>query len=136
VATPELWPVSDLTGVSGTLKISDGRQLKFCAYPLAEGRWQVRLGSWVMTVRRAPTKSAEKPKPRISSLIPGKVHSILFRDGATVQAHEPLLIVESLGVLIPHALPVDVRIERWKVTPEQKVHAGQELAEFQVLAKT
>jgi len=60
----------------------------------------------------------------------------LYRDGATVQAHEPILIVESLGMLIPHALPVDVRIDRWKVTPKQSVHAGQELAEFQVLAKT
>jgi acetyl/propionyl-CoA carboxylase alpha subunit len=133
---PEIWSVSELKGVSGSLKIPDGRQLRICAYPLAEGRWQVRLGGWVMVVRRAPGKAAEKPKPRISSLIPGKVHSILYRDGASVQAHEPLLIVESLGMLIPHALPVDVRIERWKVNPEQDVHAGQELAEFQVLAKT
>jgi acetyl/propionyl-CoA carboxylase alpha subunit len=140
VSPPESWSElegeTSVTGLSGVLRISDGRQLKYCAYPLAEGRWQVRLGAWVMIVRRAPGKSAEKPKPKISSLIPGKVHSILFRDGAMVQAHEPILIVESLGMLIPHALPVDVRIERWKVLPEQKVHAGQELAEFQVLAKT
>lgn len=144
VGEPKVWnQVQDgitLSGISGELRITDGRQLRVCAYPLAEGRWQVRLGSWVMTVRRAPGKSVgkatEKPKPRISSLIPGKVHSILYRDGATVQAHEPILIVESLGMLIPHALPVDVRIDRWKVLPEQNVHAGQELAEFQVLAKT
>jgi len=95
----------------------------------------VRLGNWVMVTRRVPGKSAEKPKPKVASLIPGKVHSILYRDGAIVQAHEPILIVESLGMLIPHALPVDVRIDRWKVIPEQVVHAGQELAEFQVLAK-
>jgi len=140
VSSPETWSFNQdgaqLSGVSGCLRISDGRKLKICAYPLAEGRWQVRLGNWVMIARRAPGKSAEKPKPRISSLIPGKVHSILYRDGATVQAHEPILIVESLGMLIPHALPVDVRIDRWKVTPKQSVHAGQELAEFQVLAKT
>ncbi len=143
VSAPQTWKmvqdVESLTGLEGELKVPDGRQVRICSYPLAEGRWQVRLGSWVMIVRRAlgrSGKTAEKPKPRISSLIPGKVHSILFRDGAIVQAHEPILIVESLGVLIPHALPVDVQIDRWKVAPEQKVHAGQELAEFQVLAKT
>jgi acetyl/propionyl-CoA carboxylase alpha subunit len=136
ISPPETWETPYAQGLSGVLKVPDGRQLRICAYPLVEGRWQVRLGSWVMIVRLAPGKSAEKPKPRISSLIPGKVHSILYRDGASVQAHDPILIVESLGVLIPHALPVDVRIDRWKVTPEQEVHAGQELAEFQVLAKT
>jgi biotin carboxyl carrier protein len=68
-------------------------------------------------------------------MIPGRVHSVLFRGGATVPAHEPLLIVESLGMLIPHALPVEVRIHRWKVAAEDRVFAGQELAEFEILAK-
>lgn len=127
-------PSGSLQGLSGELTSSEG-PLRFCAYPLAPGRWQVRLGSWVMVTRKVAAKSGEKPTPKISSLVGGRVHSILFQEGATVGAHEPLLMIESLGMFIPHALPVEVKIKKWKVKPEEKVYAGQDLAEFEILAK-
>jgi biotin carboxyl carrier protein len=59
------------------------------------------------------------------------VHSILFREGAQVPAHESLIIVESLRTLVPHALPMDARVAKWNVAAEDSVHAGQELAEIE-----
>lgn len=130
-------PNGSLRGLSGVLAAPNGIEgpLRFCAYPLAEGRWQVRLGSWVSVTRRVHIKPGEKPAPRISSLVGGRVHSILYQEGAWVAAHEPILMIESLGIFIPHALPVDVRIKKWKVKPVEKVYAGQDLAEFEILAK-
>lgn len=139
---PVEWEVPEGRGVTGVIEIEDGRSQRVCAHPLSKDRWQVRIGAWVLPVRRVAPKSqsakgssSKGKKGRLLSLLPGKVHSILFRTGTIVEAHEPLLIVESLGILTPHALPVSVRVLCWRVGAEDSVKAGDELAEFEVLGR-
>lgn len=120
------------TGVTGALALADGRKLRVCAYPVSVDKWQVRIGSWSLPVRRAPSRpTSQKRRPRVLALVGGRVHSLLFREGARIPAHEPILVIESLGRVIPHALPIDIEIRRWKVAAEDVVHAGQELAELE-----
>jgi len=137
VSDPEFWKLDNgLTGISGYVQSPpDGKRLRLCGYPIDSDRWQVRLGNWVMIVRRVVTSSGVKHRARLSALVSGRVHAILFRKGAVVSAHEPLMVIESLNMLIPHALPGEVKITQWKVNAEDHVAAGDELAEFEVLTK-
>ncbi|MBC7690990.1 MAG: ATP-grasp domain-containing protein [Methylotenera sp.] len=149
VGEPEKWGTTLLPGASGVVELEEGPKARFCAFPLAYGRWQVRLGSWTMHVRRISAKPVNnvipalggalgnqiQPKPgekKLFSLTRGRVHSILYRESTLIPAHEPLLMVESLGMLVPHALPVDVRISRILVSANDSVSTGQELALFTV----
>lgn len=123
-------------GISGELRLADGRKARVSAEPIVAGRWLVRLGAWVLGVRRVPAPGvpvrAVLPAGthRLTALVAGRVQALLFQEGAPIPAHEPLLFVESLRQLVPHALPADAEIVRWKVKPEEVVHAGQELAWF------
>jgi hypothetical protein len=36
-------------------------------------------------------------------------------------------------MLVPHALPKEIRVLKWKVAAEDIVGAGEELADFEVL---
>lgn len=124
-------------GLSGKLELRDGRKLRVCAFPIRDERWQVRLGSWILVVRRvvSGSKPTEKNALLIRALASGRVHSLLFQEGAWVPAHEPLLIIESLGTLVPHAAPVDICIRRWKVSAEDLVKTGDEILDFEVASK-
>lgn len=139
--SPQFWTRTDQegqgTGLSGWVEISSGRKLRICAFPTREGRWQVRLGNWVLIVRRvvAGAKTSEGKFSRITALVPGRVHSLLFQEGAFVPAHEPLLMIESLRTQVPHAVPVDIRILRWKVSAEDVVQAGDDVLDFEVVTK-
>jgi acetyl/propionyl-CoA carboxylase alpha subunit len=135
---PFVWRRDERIGVSGKILAPDGRTLRVCAFPLGDSKWQVRIGQWVMITRRISSRSSLKTKksPRLYSLIPGRVHAVLYRSGAIVPAHEPLLIVESLGTLIAHAVPSEVRIQNWKIVAEDQVVAGQELAELEIVQPT
>lgn len=124
-------------GLSGVIEGPSGGRIRVGVYPLGSGssnKWQARIGHWDLVVRGVPA-GAKRKQPRISALAAGRVHSILYREGARVPAHEPLLVLESLGMLVPHALPVEVRIQRWKVAPEEVISAGTELADFEIIAK-
>jgi acetyl/propionyl-CoA carboxylase alpha subunit len=134
---PEYFQVGELKGLSGVFQSEKGPTLRACCYPLSDDRWQARVGNWFLPVRRVvPRPSQSGPVPqRLTALVAGRVHSILFREGAWISAHEPALLVESLGMLVPHALPVDVRVVRWHVGAEDMVHAGQLLAEFERAAQ-
>ena len=78
-----------------------------------------------------------KPKraPRLLALVQGRIHAVLYREGTLVPAHEPLLVLDSLGQLVPHAVPVDVRIVSWRKGAEESVQAGEELAELEIVSK-
>ncbi|OFZ19733.1 MAG: hypothetical protein A2X94_16915 [Bdellovibrionales bacterium GWB1_55_8] len=126
---PESFAASGLPGVSGEVKTTGGQQYRLTAYPilpLPAGKWQVRLGSWFMSVRKIIRSTQH---PQVLALVSGRVHAILFREGSVVPAHEPFLIVESLGYLVPHASPRDLKIHKWKAGPEQEVSSGEPLAE-------
>jgi acetyl/propionyl-CoA carboxylase alpha subunit len=124
------------SGLSGVVEIRNGQTVRVCAYPLGIGKWQVRVASWTLAVRKVVSTGGrqEKSSPRILALTPGRVHSLLFKEGAVVPAHEPLLMIESLGMLVPHAVPADVRILRWRVSAEDCVNAGDQLVDFEVVA--
>jgi acetyl/propionyl-CoA carboxylase alpha subunit len=138
VDKPSVWSLGGNPGVSGTLEISDGRKLRACAFPITADRWQVRVGAWTLAVRKLPAASGgRKPVERkLMSLVNGRVHSLLYRESSSIPAHEPLVVIESLRMLVPHALPTDSRITRWKVAAEEIVHAGQELASFELVSST
>jgi hypothetical protein len=139
IGEPEHWSVKkegrDLPGVSGKLRVADGRVLRACAYPISAGKWRVRVGLWTLQVRRIVQVPGKPQNRKILSLVPGRVHSVLFREGAQIPAHEPILIVESLRMLVPHALPVGVKLRQWNVKRGDQVHSGQELAEFEIPPK-
>jgi biotin carboxylase len=128
----------DPNGYTGSVQSPDGSTARVCIYPIAPEKWLVRIGQWLMIVRRSVIRSAQKTKtfPKISSLVSGRVHAVLFRQGGHVPPHEPMLIIESQGMLVPHALPVEVRILKWKCVSGQLVRAGEDLAEFEIIAKT
>lgn len=133
---PEFRKMNSMRGVSGMIELSDGSRRRVLAFPLAKDRWQVRIGPWAMSVRRVPPAGEGAKRPsRLLALVSGRVHSVLYREGARVPAHEPLLLIESLGMLVPHALPSEVRILRWFLGPEDQVRAGEELAEFENAAR-
>lgn len=131
VEGPEHWIQNGLRGCSGRVKMPSGEEVRISAYPATKDRWQVRVGCWWVSVRRWEKGAS----PQIYSLSNGKVHSILFREGAQAPAHETILLIESLQILIPHAVPTDVRILRWKVKPGDAVLLGQALADLEKTQK-
>lgn len=117
----------------GRIQLSTGVEFPVSISSL-EGRWLVRMGAWFMSVRYLGLENQDK-KPRFASVISGRVHALFFRAGSTVPAHEPLVMVESLGIFVPHALPVDGKILNWKVKPDEIIDAGRELADIEVVGK-
>ncbi|HAR42680.1 MAG TPA: hypothetical protein DCS07_08655 [Bdellovibrionales bacterium] len=122
-------------GVSGQILLPDGQQVSVCAYPIAPialRRWQVRIGPWVLNTKLIPPSTPGVSRvPKLLALVPGRIHSLLYRPGSVVGAHDTSLIIESLGYLVPHASPKDFRVLHWKVETDQIVCSGQELAEIE-----
>ncbi|HTL12900.1 MAG TPA: hypothetical protein VL588_10455, partial [Bdellovibrionota bacterium] len=130
---PTVWEEKDRPGVSGVLTAAKGN-IRVCAFPDGPDRWVVRMGGWVLSVRRrAPRLNREGKLFRLSALVKGRVHAILFRKGAEVPAHEALAVVDSLRVLVPHALPAKARVLQWHVRAEDEVQWGQDLADVELL---
>jgi acetyl/propionyl-CoA carboxylase alpha subunit len=131
---PHYWSDGERLGVSGELSFADGNSGRVCAYPVGD-RWVVRMGGWTALVRRVSVDEGTQKlhqKPKLSALVPGRVHAIFFREKTDVRAHEPLLVIESLGAFIPHSISYSVRVIRWKVSAEDIVTLGQELAEIEL----
>ena len=144
---PQFFEVDGRKGLRGIITVL-GKNHRVLCYPTlllglpnspSAEKWMVRIGSWTFSTRRVfpQAKSGpnsgdgKRPSPKLNALVPGRVHSILFQEGAEVPAHETVLVIESLGTLIPHALPIDVRISRWQVTPQSTVQTGQVLADLE-----
>lgn len=119
-------------GASGVIELQNGEQLRVCAFPL-EDRWNIRMGHWFLTIREPGPPLSDLGQQRqealkFPSLIYGRVHSVLFREGAQVPPHEPLILIEALGFQIPQSLPIPVRIRHWEVKAGEQVLVGQTLA--------
>ena len=79
-------------------------------------------------------KAVRNPKEKkLVALCKGRVHAVLQREGAEVSAHEKLIVIESLGSLVQHAVPVKVKLTSWLVETDQVVEQGQDLAELVLL---
>ena len=139
---------TELFGLSGRLKNEDGRSVRLCLFPLADDRWLIRIGEWALAVRRA---KAPAPKlavaqaggspparrvPQVSALVSGRVHALLFREGAAVAPHETLVLIESLRTLVPHAVPRGFLLKHWHVAADQLVTQGQPLADLEGIGST
>lgn len=118
-----------MRGYAGVLSLDEGVRVPFFVYPVAQDRWLVRVGKWARIVRR--TREKRKGQLKIHSLVSGRVHSIRFQAGAMISAHEPVILIDSLQTLVPHSLPIPLRVKRWNVRAEEWVTLGQELAELE-----
>ncbi|MEK6706976.1 MAG: hypothetical protein AABZ06_14455 [Bdellovibrionota bacterium] len=120
-------------GIAGVIE-KPGGTLRVCAFPLTLSpysmEWQVRIGVWAMRLKMSAMSSEKSTNKKhrlfIRSLVSGKVHSIFFKENAVVRAHDPLLVVESLGILVPHSSPKDVRVLEWMVRAEDLIDRGKE----------
>jgi acetyl-CoA carboxylase biotin carboxylase subunit len=126
-----------MEGVSGIARFADFQQLRFTLFPLGVDRWMVRLGLWQIPIRRVrpggPRLVTSNKERKLVALAKGRVHALLQRVGSEIAPHQRILILESLGVLVPHAVGTQVKLIEWKVEPGQIVEQGQELAVLHLL---
>lgn len=137
LAGPVPFEHDEKKGFSGLARFSDFNQSRFMLFPLSEDRWLVQLGAWSIPIRRVrpgAMKAVRNPKEKkLVALCKGRVHAVLQREGADVSAHEKLIVIESLGSLVQHAVPVKVKLKSWLVETDQVVEQGQDLAELVLL---
>lgn len=112
-------------GPDGSLR-ADG----VVGYPLPADprRVRFRAGIWGIDARRKGASTAPAGVLELRALCGGTVRALFFREGARIPAHESALWIESLRQLVPHALPRDLSLERWLVSPGTAVAEGQVLA--------
>jgi acetyl/propionyl-CoA carboxylase alpha subunit len=139
-----LGPKKTHGGISGMIRFNGSTPMRVAAFALSdststvdaecrlESRWLVRLGKWVNLVRTVQMQSKQTGLSSLSCLMTGQVHSLWFRPGTHVPAQEPLILIVSLGHLVPHALSVKSVVLEWKVCVDDFVQVGQILAEIQV----
>lgn len=123
-------------GFSGQVTDPTGEH-RFLFEPLADDRWLVHFGTWSVSFRRitpqlgplGPSSTTRK----ILALAPGRIHALLRQPGEILQPGDRACMLESIGILVPHAVPIPVRLLEWKVAPGEVVEAGRELAVFELL---
>ncbi len=130
---PQSWEERGMPGVSGYVETEGTGRVRLSAYPVDVRRWLVRVGHWFVTVRALEEAGKQAGRPRrVTAIVGGRVHALLYQEGAIVPPHEPVAILESIRTLVPHALPVRARLLRWSVSAEESVRVGQQLAEFEL----
>ena len=119
---------------SGYARFPDGPPFRFSMYPLAKERWVCRLGLWNLILRRViPGAQATGGAKTLSSLVSGRVHALFRQAGTYCEPRSRLVIVESLGQLVQHAVVYPSRIIEWMVQPGDRVEVGQDLAKLELL---
>lgn len=99
---------------------------------LSSLEWRARVGQWQFRVRKCNLSPAPRPGMReVRSLVSGRVHALWVQPGHPIRPREYLAIVESLGMLVPHAVTLAGRLVEWKVHAEDQVAAGQVLGVFE-----
>jgi len=125
------------TGFSGTFK-HDGQEHRFLFEQVLEDRWLAHFGVWTLPIRRVRSGAKKKAEPtrirKILALAPGRIHALLRHPGEVLQPHDRACMLESIGILVPHAVPIAVRLLEWKVAPGEVVEAGRELAVLELLS--
>jgi biotin carboxylase len=125
-------------GVSG--ETVDG--IRFLFEPVngkgTDDRWLVHFDSWAIGLRRVrPKPGTPKAAPtkirKILALAPGRIHALLRHPGEILAPRDRACMLESIGILVPHAVPVAAKLLEWKVAPGEIVEAGRELAVLELL---
>jgi acetyl/propionyl-CoA carboxylase alpha subunit len=126
-------------GAKGRAAFPGGPEIRFHLEPTKGDRWLVSYDTWTLPVRRVSAAELAAPKldpgrtRKILALAPGRVHALLRHPGETLQPRDRACMIESIGILVPHAVPVAARLLEWKVVPGEIVEAGRELAVFELL---
>lgn len=128
---------------SGFARFSDGQTVRFSFYPVLKERWVCRIGIWQITLRRVILGSStsstssfasQSPNSRIlTSLVSGRVHALFKKEGTYCEPRQRLIMVESLGQLVQHAVIYPSQITEWLVKPGDQVEVGEELARLELL---
>lgn len=118
-----------MSGVKGFFQTGQGSPERICVFPVTSNesgvqRYVVRLRNWFFSIRRSI-----KGRPlALMALASGRVHSIFYREGSKIEPRQTVLLIEAHQSLVPHRLPIPVRLSQLKVAPEDEVVLGQELA--------
>jgi hypothetical protein len=96
---PRFWsaPDSAAQGVNGVLRTPEGGRYRVCAYPLAGGKWQVRIGAWTLV------------------LATSAVAAITGHDRCTRAALGVLAVVQVMGIATSIADGVPMGRQFWQV---------------------
>lgn len=124
----------ETSGVSG--ETVDG--VRFLFEPTQADRWLVHYDTWTIGLRRVragvvPPKAEPTKLRKILALAPGRIHALLRHPGEVLAPRDRACMLESIGILVPHAVPVSARLLEWKVAPGEVVEAGRELAVLELL---
>lgn len=126
----------DATGISG--ETLGGTRFLF--EPIASGdRWLVHYETWTIGLRRiraggTAVQAAPTKLRKILALAPGRIHALLRHPGELLAPRDRVCMLESIGILVPHAVPIAARLIEWKVAPGEIVEAGRELAVLELLS--
>lgn len=125
-----------LTGFTAEITHSDGVH-RVLFEPLTEDRWLVHFKTWSIPLRRMSPPQAPKEvrsvTRKILALAPGRIHALLRQPGEILEPGDRACMLESIGILVPHAVPIQVRLLEWKVEVGEVVEAGRELAVLELL---
>jgi biotin carboxylase len=106
-----------------------------------DDRWLVHYDTWTIGLRRvrplsgavSPGKGEPTKIRKILALAPGRIHALLRHPGEILAPRDRACMLESIGILVPHAVPVAAKLLEWKVAPGEIVEAGRELAVLELL---
>ncbi len=92
--------------------------------------YRCRLGNLAWGARPALV-ARDKKTGLLRALVSGRVHSVFYRPGARVTAHDPVLWIESLGRIVPHSVSVNWVLSKLLIEPGATVVETQPLAELE-----
>jgi biotin carboxyl carrier protein len=102
-------------------------------------RWVCRVGLWQVTLRRVvlgsstAVSSGTTNARTLTSLASGRVHALFRKVGTYCEPRSRLIVVESLGQLVPHAVMYPSKITEWLVKPGDSVELGEDLARLELI---
>jgi urea carboxylase len=114
--------------------IADFRTGQRQAFAEERERWKVAGQDVVATEEESATPTEDIALPPngrlVSAHLPGSVWQVVVQEGATINAGDKILILESMKMETAITAPTAGRVEKILVSPGKTVEAGQALAVF------